>query len=276
VDARHRARARCENWIKKLKNAGLGKLPFTSFAAKRAWALNLTAPPAWLQVAAPKRARRDRGPHPRRGRERPRPAAGPREGPIRKGLRRRLQERGVDFTAGIRTAALDSFRGYTNAIRDELPEALTVLDAFHVVKLGSAVVDEVRRRIQQDTLGRRGRKGDPLFRGPCRSAPNPSPTKKPPGSMPSSPPGTRTARSPAPGSATRNSATSTTPASPAASTGSGAYSRPTATAPTGPNRSTMPKCEEPLYQRFFSHLDPTQISDSHQQEGETDTESQVD
>jgi hypothetical protein len=164
VDARHRARARCENWIKKLKNAGLGKLPFTSFAAKRAWALNLTAPPAWLQVAAPKRARRDRGPHPRRGRERPRPAAGPREGPIRKGLRRRLQERGVDFTAGIRTAALDSFRGYTNAIRDELPEALTVLDAFHVVKLGSAVVDEVRRRIQQDTLGRRGRKGDPLFR----------------------------------------------------------------------------------------------------------------
>jgi transposase len=38
-----------------------------------------------------------------------------------------------------------------------------VLDAFHVVKLGSAMVDEVRRRVQQDTLGHRGRKGDPLY-----------------------------------------------------------------------------------------------------------------
>src|SRR5690606_13043037 len=37
-----------------------------------------------------------------------------------------------------------------------------VLDAFHAVKLGTAAVDEVRRRVQQDTLGHRGRKGDPL------------------------------------------------------------------------------------------------------------------
>jgi transposase len=71
---------------------------------------------------------------------------------------------GTGFTAGIKTAALDPFRGYANAIRDELPEAITVLDAFHVMKLGSAMVDEVRRRVQQDTLGHRGRKGDPLFR----------------------------------------------------------------------------------------------------------------
>lgn len=74
-----------------------------------------------------------------------------------------LKERGEEFTAGIKTAALDPFRGYANAIRDELPEDITVLDAFHVVKLGSAMVDEVRRRVQQDTLGHRGRKGDPLY-----------------------------------------------------------------------------------------------------------------
>ena len=43
--------------------------------------------------------------------------------------------------------------GYANAIPDELPDAVAVLDAFHVVKLGTQVVDEVRRRIQQDTLG---------------------------------------------------------------------------------------------------------------------------
>ena len=74
-----------------------------------------------------------------------------------------LKEQGRDFAAGIRTASLDPFRGYANAIRDELPEAITVLDAFHVVKLGSGMVDEVRRRVQQETLGHRGRKGDPLY-----------------------------------------------------------------------------------------------------------------
>ncbi|QYF89903.1 transposase [Arthrobacter sp. PAMC25284] len=44
-------------------------------------------------------------------------------------------DRGTGFTAGIKTAALDPFRGYANAIRDEPPEAITVLDVFHVVKL---------------------------------------------------------------------------------------------------------------------------------------------
>ena len=69
-----------------------------------------------------------------------------------------------DPTAGIKIATLDRFRGCANAIRDELPEAITVLDAFYVVKLGSAMVDEVRRRVQQKTLGHRGRRGDPLYR----------------------------------------------------------------------------------------------------------------
>lgn len=55
LDARHRARGRCENRIKTLKNTGLGKLPFYDFAANQAWAhiaalaSNLTS---WLQLAA--------------------------------------------------------------------------------------------------------------------------------------------------------------------------------------------------------------------------------
>ncbi len=68
------------------------------------------------------------------------------------------------FLAGIEHAALDPFRGYANAIRDELPDAVAVLDAFHVVKLGTQVVDEVRRRVQQDTLQRRGHRDDPLYK----------------------------------------------------------------------------------------------------------------
>jgi transposase len=68
------------------------------------------------------------------------------------------------FVGGVEQAALDPFRGYANAIRDGLPDAVAVLDAFHVVRLGTQVVDEVRRRVQQDTLGRRGHKHDPLYK----------------------------------------------------------------------------------------------------------------
>lgn len=74
-----------------------------------------------------------------------------------------LKARGRELTAGSKTAALDPFRGYANVIRYELPAAITVLDAFHVVRLGLAIVDEVRRRVQQDTRGHRGRKGDALY-----------------------------------------------------------------------------------------------------------------
>jgi len=75
-----------------------------------------------------------------------------------------LRAQPAAFVAGIEHAALDPFRGYANAIRDELPDAIAVLDAFHVVKLGTQVVDEVRRREQQSTLHRRGHRDDPLYR----------------------------------------------------------------------------------------------------------------
>lgn len=39
-----------------------------------------------------------------------------------------------------------------------------MLDAFHVVGLGVKALDEVRHRVQQVTLGHRGRKEDPLYR----------------------------------------------------------------------------------------------------------------
>jgi transposase len=74
-----------------------------------------------------------------------------------------LDARDEEFRAGVRQAALDPFRGYANALRDSLSDAVQVLDAFHVVKLGTQVVDEVRRRVQQEQLGRRGHKHDPLY-----------------------------------------------------------------------------------------------------------------
>lgn len=64
----------------------------------------------------------------------------------------------------VRVAALDPFRGYATALRASLPHATRVLDAFHVTRLGFTCVDDVRRRVQQDTTGHRGRRDDPLYR----------------------------------------------------------------------------------------------------------------
>ena len=75
-----------------------------------------------------------------------------------------LTDRGDAFRSGVQIATLDPFRGYKNAIDDQLDDARAVLDAFHVVKLATQVVDEVRRRVQQDIHGHRGRKDDPLYR----------------------------------------------------------------------------------------------------------------
>ena len=47
-----------------------------------------------------------------------------------------------------------------------LPDATQVADPFGLVKLANQRLDEVRRRVQNDTLGHRGRKDDPLYR--CR------------------------------------------------------------------------------------------------------------
>jgi transposase len=74
-----------------------------------------------------------------------------------------LTARPAAWREQIKVAALDPFRGYLNALREHLPDAAHVLDAFHVTALGMKALDEVRRRVQQDTLGRRGHKGDPLY-----------------------------------------------------------------------------------------------------------------
>lgn len=49
-----------------------------------------------------------------------------------------LSERRDAFCRNVRVAALDPFAGYKTAIEDKLEDAVAVLDAFHVVKLGTA------------------------------------------------------------------------------------------------------------------------------------------
>jgi transposase len=45
-----------------------------------------------------------------------------------------------------------------------LPDATQVADLFHVVRIGNERLDDTRRRVQQEVLGHRGRKHDPLYR----------------------------------------------------------------------------------------------------------------
>ena len=75
-----------------------------------------------------------------------------------------LAERDPAWKDRVRVAATDPFRGYDTALRTGLPGATVVLDAFHAVKLAQDCVDTIRRRVQNETLGHRGRTGDPLYR----------------------------------------------------------------------------------------------------------------
>ena len=67
-----------------------------------------------------------------------------------------LNQRNPAWRGGIRVTALDPYRGDASALRTSLPHAVRVLDAFHVVRLGFAAVDQVRCRIQREHTGHRG------------------------------------------------------------------------------------------------------------------------
>jgi transposase len=74
-----------------------------------------------------------------------------------------LAERDTAWRQRVVTASLDPFRGYATALTAQLPDAVRVLDPFHVVRLGLSCVDEVRCRVQQEQTGHRGRTGEPLY-----------------------------------------------------------------------------------------------------------------
>ncbi|PKI92948.1 ISL3 family transposase [Actinomycetales bacterium SN12] len=63
----------------------------------------------------------------------------------------------------IEVVAMDGFSGFKTATAEELPDAIPVMDPFHVVRLAGDALDVCRRRVQQDIFGRRGMKGDPLY-----------------------------------------------------------------------------------------------------------------
>jgi len=75
-----------------------------------------------------------------------------------------LAKRGEDWLANIRWATLDLSGPYRSVFDTMLPHATQIADPFHLVKLANSKLDECRRRVQNETMGHRGRKDDPLYR----------------------------------------------------------------------------------------------------------------
>lgn len=60
---------------------------------------------------------------------------------------------------------MDGFTGIKTATTDQLPDAVAVMDPFHVVRPAGDAMEQCRRRVQQTLHGHRGRTGNPFYRG---------------------------------------------------------------------------------------------------------------
>ena len=64
----------------------------------------------------------------------------------------------------IRFGALDMSATYAAVYSVVLPKASQVVDPFHLIALANRCLDAVRRRVQTEQTGHRGRRDDPLYR----------------------------------------------------------------------------------------------------------------
>jgi transposase len=70
----------------------------------------------------------------------------------------------AEWRQAIRWGVLDLSGPYRKTFTDALEHVTQVADPFHLVKLANHQLDECRRRVQNETLGHRGHKDDPLYR----------------------------------------------------------------------------------------------------------------
>ena len=86
------------------------------------------------------------------------------EGNTAADLRRWCAGADPDWLGGISVVATDLTDSYRAGMSPHLDHVTRVADPFHVVRVGNRCLDRVRRRVQNETLGHRGRKYDPLYR----------------------------------------------------------------------------------------------------------------
>lgn len=78
-------------------------------------------------------------------------------------LTRWLSRRDRRWLARVGVVTCDPHRGFANAVGVHLGHATLVVDHFHAAMLANRAIDDVRRRVQQEQTGHRGRKKDPLY-----------------------------------------------------------------------------------------------------------------
>jgi transposase len=75
-----------------------------------------------------------------------------------------LDKQPASWKQRIAFGALDMSATYAAVYSVILPKAAQVVDCFHVIALANRALDEVRRRVQNEQTGHRGRRDDPLYR----------------------------------------------------------------------------------------------------------------
>lgn len=83
------------------------------------------------------------------------------EGPSRQAFKTWLTERPGAWRDGVEVVAMDGFK---TAAAEEVPDAVAVMDPFHVVRLAGDALDQCRRRVQLAIHGHRGLRDDPLYK----------------------------------------------------------------------------------------------------------------
>ena len=74
-----------------------------------------------------------------------------------------LDARGQAWKGQVRFVAIDPCAVYRSAITRALPQAVIVVDHFHLVRLANQAVTRVRQRVTREHLGRRGMAKDPAW-----------------------------------------------------------------------------------------------------------------
>ena len=75
-----------------------------------------------------------------------------------------IDQQPVAWKERIRFGALDMSATYAAVYTVTLPKAHQVVDPFHLIALANRCLDAVRRRVQTEQTGHRGRRDDPLYR----------------------------------------------------------------------------------------------------------------
>jgi transposase len=85
------------------------------------------------------------------------------EGRSKQAFKAWLTDRDQAWRDSVEVVAMDGFTGFKTATAEELPDAVAVMDPFHVVRLAGDALDRRRRRVQLAIHGHRGMKNDPLY-----------------------------------------------------------------------------------------------------------------